>query len=337
MEKITVRNCPGTLATGYETYSPLAIRNLFDGKKVSHQLDFKLDEIEYELLNEAIGRISISGVQEKFSVIVEHGKIIPTPEGKKGRYILKPIPQNRRLQNRQQMPANEHLTMQIASQVYKINTAKNGLVFFYNNEPAYLTKRFDITPGNHKIQQEDFASLANKTNKIHGQNFKYSGNYVDVAMLIQQYIPTWPIEMEKFFRLLIFNYLFGNDDAHLKNFSVQQTHQGDYVLTPAYDLLNSSLHITDGSDFALEGGLFEKRYYSEIYTQKAHPCQTDFRTFGKLIGLKEKQIEKAFALFIEPHQLVYDLIDRSFLSTEMKRIYQRSYDERLARFKRVDE
>lgn len=332
--EIIINNCPGTLAEGYTTYSPIAIKKVFNGKKVNHILDFSYDTLEHEVLDEAVGHLSISGVQEKISMIVDAGKVIPTPEGIQGKYILKPAPDNKRLRNRKQMPANEHLTMQIASQLYKINTAENALIFFNNGEPCYITKRFDVLSDNSKTPQEDFASLAGKTSVTHGSNFKYSGSYLDMAGLIQKYISSWRIEMERFFRLIIFNYCIGNDDAHLKNFSIQQTSDGDFVLTPAYDLLNSSLHITDGSDFALEGGLFDKKHYSEIYIQKGHPCQTDFRTFGELIGLNRKQIEKTISDFLVHDQDVYHLIERSFLDNEMKRMYKKSYDENIARFKR---
>ena len=335
MEKvISIHNCPGTLAAGYAAYSPVAIRRVFSGKKVGAVLGFSLDNIAQEAMDEAIGRISISGVQEKLSMIIEKGKIIPTPKGEQGKYILKPVPENKRLKNRRQMPANEHLTMQIASQVFGIKTAECALIFFADGSPAYITKRFDIRTDETKIQQEDFASLSGKTLMTHGANYKYSGSYHDVAQLIKQYVSAWSIEMEKFFRLVVFNYLFGNDDAHLKNFSVQQTKDGDYLLSPAYDLLNSSLHITDGSDFALEGGLFEKKYYSEVYIRKGHPCRTDFMTFGELIGLNTKQTEKVLVGFDKPKQIVYDMIERSFLSQEMKRIYKRNYDKNLARYGR---
>jgi len=308
---------------------------VFDGKQVNHLLDFSLDSICLDTLDEAIGRLSVSGVQEKLSAVVRDSKIVPISGDEQGRYILKPASDNRRLKNRKQMPANEHLTMQIAAQVFNIRTAENAIAFFKDNEIVYLTKRFDILPDGSKISQEDFASLAGKTDLTHGVDFKYSGNYVDVAQLIRKFLSAWPVEMERFFRQIVFNYLFGNDDAHLKNFSIQQTKDGDYILAPAYDLLNSTLHITDGSDFALDGGLFDRQYYSEIYDQKGHPCQTDFQVFGELIGLTERQIERVISDFVEPKPTVYSLIDNSFLSAEMKRMYRRSYDERLARFKRV--
>ena len=328
-----IKNCPGTLAAGYNTCSPTALRRMFDNKKVSHLLDFSNDESDRIIMDENIGRISISGVQEKLSAIVDKGKVCLAPEGIRSRYIIKPIPDDKRLNHRNQMPANEHLTMQIARQVYGIATAENALIFFSDGEPAYITKRFDIKNDNTKIKQEDFASLAQKTNETHGRYFKYTGSYADMGILFKKYVAAWQVELSKFFRLIVFNYLFGNGDAHLKNFSLQQSDSGDYMLSPAYDLLNTSLHIHD-EDFALEGGLFGKEFYSEIYRQKGHPCQDDFIVFGKMIGVPDIQIKKIMNDFLTSQSLVYDLTERSFLDEKLIRMYIRSYEERLKRLKR---
>jgi len=335
MKQINLKNCPSTLVAGYNTYSPTALRRMFDNKRVSHILDFSNDENNRVLIDDNIGRISISGVQEKLSAIIDKGKIRLTPEGIQGRYIIKPIPDDKRMKHRNQMPANEHLTMQIARQAYGITTAENALAFFQNGEPAYITKRFDIKANGVKIKQEDFASLSQKTNETHGKHFKYTGNYADMGLLFPKYVAAWQVEVSKFFRLVVFNYLFGNGDAHLKNFSLQQSENGDYMSTPAYDLLNSLLHIQD-EDFALEGGLFEKEFYSEIYLQKGHPCQDDFIAFGKMIGIPSIYIQKIMKNFLSPQSLVYKLTAHSFLDDSLKRMYIRSYEERLSRLKRTE-
>jgi serine/threonine-protein kinase HipA len=330
---LNIKNCPGTLASGYTTFSPTALRRMFDNKKVSHLLDFSNDANNRNLIDENIKNISISGVQEKLSAVVENGKLNLAHEGIQSQYIIKPVPDDKRLCYRHQLPANEHLTMQIAHQVYGIETAENALIFFQNGAPAYITKRFDIKENNTKIKQEDFASLAQKTDLTHGKYYKYSGSYSDMGRLFQKYVAAWKVEIGKFFRLIVFNYLFGNGDAHLKNFSLQQSENGDYLLSPAYDLLNTSLHIKD-KNFALENGLFDKKYYSEIYLQNGVPCQDDFIAFGKIIEVSDNQIEKIMNHFLTPQPLVNDLTEHSFLNEKMKRIYIRSYEERLQRLKR---
>lgn len=298
-------------------------------------LDFNYEETQAEIAS-AINRISISGVQEKLSAIVRNGKIQLTLEGESGRYIIKPAPGYKHLRFRKNIPANEHLTMQIAHQVYKIKTAENALVFFADGEMAYLTKRFDYASDGSKILQDDFASLAGKTEHNQGKNFKYTGSYEDIAGLLKRNVAAWQVEMAKYFTLVVFNYLFSNGDAHLKNFSLQATSGGDYVLTPAYDLMNTSIHIDDG-DFALQDGLIPTSKYSDVYARTGHPCQDDFITFGKRIGVLPKKMMSIIALFATEQPKVYELIENSFLDEKTKRMYKQSYLERLRRFQRKDE
>ena len=331
----TINVCPGTLAAGFSTYSPSCLRKVFGGKKVSHFLDFSINDDTEVDIAAAINKISISGVQEKISAIIKKGKIIVAPEEEAGRYILKPVPEYKGLRFRHNIPANEHLTMQIASQVYKINTAENALAFFADGNPLYITKRFDYRADDSKIKQDDFASIAGKTERNSGKDFKYSGSYEDIANLLKQSVSAWRVEMEKFFTLVVFNYLFSNGDAHLKNFSLQETDGGDYVLTPAYDLMNTSIHVNDG-DFALQDGLIPESAYSDVYSSSLHPCKDDFITFGTRIGVLPKKIVSIIDMFATEQPKVYELIEKSFLEEKVKRMYKQSYQERLHRFQRSD-
>lgn len=331
---IETKNCPGTLAPGFNGYSKTCLKRMFDGKRTSHVTDFSYEASSPEFIR-AINRISISGVQEKLSAVHEKGKIVLVNEGEHGRYIFKPIPGDRTLKYRQFIPANEHLTMQIARQVFGINTAECAMIFFADGEPAYITRRFDYTEAGGKLAQEDFACLAKKTAETHGKDYKYTGSYVDAANLIREFVPAWIPEMTRFFTLVIFNYIFANGDAHLKNFSILETDAGDHILSPAYDLMNTSLHISD-SDFALEDGLIPKELYSDVYDKKGHPCQDDFRTFGKLIGVHPKKVDQVVDIFLNSQEQVEDLIARSFLDERMQRMYLRSYNERMQRFRRSD-
>ena len=287
----------------------------------------------FRSLAESINQISVSGVQEKLSAIIEKGKIILTPTGQQGRYIIKPAPNYKHLRFRNFIPANEHLTMQIAKQVYKINVAENGLIFFANGEIAYITKRFDFDSNGNKIKQEDFSSLAQKTSVSHGKDFKYTGSYEDVAALLKANVSAWQVEMSKLFTLVLFNYLFSNGDAHLKNFSLQQSAGGDYLLSPAYDLMNTSIHVQD-EDFALQGGLIPQNEFSEIYSNTGHPCKEDFVTFANRIGVLPKKRDAIIKMFSESNPLIDELIDRSFLDDKIKRMYKRSHKERCSRFLR---
>jgi len=328
--KLELTICPGTLAEGYTSYSPTCKRKLFDSKNVSHFLPYNHDSENEEDLQKFIEnrkRISISGVQEKLSLILDKNKLRLTQQGECGTYILKPIP--RHVQNAKFVPANEHVTMQIASQVYGIYTAENALIFFENGTPAYITKRFDVNKTGKKLGIEDFASLAGKTIENSGQNFKYDLSYQAMAELLKKYVPAAILELEKFYKIIVFNFLFSNGDAHLKNFSLIETPQGDYVLSPAYDLLNTRLHVEDTS-MALSDGLFANDFETESFKVNGYYAYDDFYTFGLTIGLKENRLTKILNDFRLEHQVeVKNMISRSFLSEGLKERYYNSYLDRL--------
>ncbi len=323
-----LKYCPGTLAEGNGTYSPSCLRKVFNNKKVHHILPYEPPQQSEEVAEQFIEnrkRISISGVQEKLSLLLEKNILRLTKEGEQGTYILKPIPRD--LKKVEQVPANEHLTMQIAKQVYGINTAENAMIFFNNGSPAYITKRFDVKRNGEKLGVEDFASLSGKTKDIAGVNFKYEYSYEQIGMLIQKYVKAWYVEIEKYFSLVIFNYLFSNGDAHLKNFSLLESSKGDYLLTPAYDLLNTRLHVDD-SDFALDKGLFKDDFKSEEYKKNGHPSKNDFIEFARRIGVFESRIDNLLNPFLEKRPLMEVLVNRSFLSESNKRGYLLMYNTR---------
>ena len=131
----------------------------------------------------------------------------------------------------------------------------------------------------------------------------------------------------------MFNYLFANGDALLKNFSLQQSGNGDYLLSPAYDLMNTSIHVQD-EDFAMQDGLMPQSEHSETYSNSGHPCKEDFITFANRTGVLPKKRDAIIKIFFENNPLIGELIDCSFLDDKTKRMYKRSYQERLSRFLR---
>lgn len=323
--------CPSTLKMGYNTYSPEACRRLFGGRHVSHVLDFNSpnnDSADTSDYAAHIGRISLSGVQPKGALVLRDGQLRKPAEGERGEYILKPAPVSYVLLERKYCPANEHLTMQIASQVYGIETAANALCFFCDGEAAYLTKRFDMAPDGTKYPQEDFASLAGLTKANGGSDYKYNLlSYEDCADIIRRYVRAAQVDVLRFFRVVLFNYVTLNDDAHLKNFSLIDRGNGDYRLAPAYDLINTSLHLHVPRIFALEKGLFkEGMRMTDTHTVD----RDDFEEFGRRIGLPERVVKRELDLFSKESLDVLALIDRSFLSDELKNYYKFSYQYRCA-------
>ncbi len=317
-----INYCPGTLAEGFHTYSPTCLKRVFQGKTVHHVLPYDSPASNPEtddLFDQNRKHMSISGVQEKFSVLLEKNKLRLINEGERGTYILKPIPGVSKKPD--QMPANEHLTMQIARQVYGIETAENALIFFKNGAPAYITKRFDVKNDGTKLAQDDFASLAGRTPQTYGEHYKYLGNYFELFQIMQTHLSAYKVEAPKLLKILVFNYLFSNGDAHFKNFSLLETPMGDYRLSPAYDLLNSRIHIED-KDFALDDGLLPRNLaQGKISVQ--------FAKLAVNAGISEKIFNDMMKLMVSKSDGVEKMVAVSFLNDTTKRNYWQAYQGRL--------
>ena len=325
MKDLTV--CPSILQEGYDTYSPIARRTLFDGHAVSHIFSGASPDTGTVEANEAvksIGRISLSGAQPKFSIVVDDDKLRYIREGEQGTFILKPRPTAYQIINRDFCVANEHVTMQIASQVYGIETAANALCFFDDGTPAYITRRFDVHSKG-KYKQEDFAALLGYTKDNAGSNYKYDkASYEECAEVIHRYVKATLIDIRRFFRIILFNFVTLNDDAHLKNFSLIERN-GEYRLSPAYDLINTSLQLMNPHIFALDKGLFkEGMAFSDTHTIS----RSDFEEFGKRIGLPIKVIKQEIDMFAAEQPLVKELLGRSFLSPSLQKQYWMAFDYR---------
>ena len=325
MKDLTV--CPSILQEGYDTYSPIARRTLFDGHAVSHIFSEASPDTGTVEANEAVksvGRISLSGAQPKFSIVVDDDKLRYIREGEQGTFILKPRPTAYQIINRDFCVANEHVTMQIASQVYGIETAANALCFFDDGTPAYITRRFDVHSKG-KYKQEDFAALLGYTKDNAGSNYKYDkASYEECAEVIHRYVKATLIDIRRFFRRILFNFVTLNDDAHLKNFSLIERN-GEYRLSPAYDLINTSLQLMNPHIFALDKGLFkEGMAFSDTHTIS----RSDFEEFGKRIGLPIKVIKQEIDMFAAEQPLVKELLGRSFLSPSLQKQYWMAFDYR---------
>ena len=328
--------CPSTLKSGFDTYSPEALRKLFDGRVVSHILPFDSpghsedDGIEYAT---HIGQISLSGVQPKGGLVIgDDSRLVRPAEGQRSLYILKPAPNSYALLARKFCPANEHFTMQLATQVYGIETAANALCFYQDGEAAYLTRRFDVASDGQKYPQEDFASLAGLTKANGGRDYKYSNlSYEECAGIIHRYVTVAQIDVLRFFQLIVFNYITLNDDAHLKNFSLISRNRKEFRLAPAYDLINTSLHLHQPRIFALDNGLFkEGMSFSDVRTVN----RDDFKEFGRRIGLPNRIVERELDRFAADNAEAGDLLNRCFLSEELKAHYRASMRYRQSTLKR---
>ncbi len=306
-----------------EGYSAVAQRLLAGGnRKFPHRLTFnRADVVEFRM--QAAEHMSISGIQDKVSLKLIRGKLTPTE--KDGEYILKPIPAADIPRFKNDIPANEHLSMQLATQVFGIATAVNAVICFADGQPAYITRRFDRRNGL-KIGQEDFCQLSNRTEETIGRNYKYDGSYEEVGRILKQFCKAYPVEIEKLFARIVFNYVFSNGDAHLKNFSLFESEFGDYILTPAYDLLCTSLHFPEEARTALD--LFDT-FETGSFRQNAFYKRPDFLKLAGFYDMNMARAERCLRQFTDSETAVVSLIERSFLSEMAKADFLNRFRDRL--------
>jgi serine/threonine-protein kinase HipA len=196
-------------------------------------LPFSSEEQRQEAVARA-SKMSIQGVQPKLSSRLNVAKESFEMVGTGGDYILKPQ------SNFPEVPENEDLTMRLAASV-GVETPLHGLLYSKDNSLTYFIKRFD-RDGRGKVAVEDFAQLSGKT-----RDTKYSSSMEQVASVIDSHCTFPLVEKVKLFRLTMFNYLIGNEDMHLKNFSLI-TREGKVELSPAYDLVNTTIAIGNASE-----------------------------------------------------------------------------------------
>lgn len=305
---------------------------LFGVSRFSATMDFDVPQLAFAK-DGGVKRISISGAQTKFSVRIENKKLVNTDRG--GTHILKPtlLPY---YENCQDAPANEHVTMLMARLIFKIPTALSALLYFKNGDSVYITKRFDvIETGVHageRLSQSDFAQIAGLVPEINGSDYKYKGiSYEGIAALIRENVSAADVAVEVFFRTILFNYIVCNGDAHAKNFSLRNSVENPdvYDLTPAYDLLNTSLHIPyEQSRTALDLFKDEDDFKTPFYEANSFYGTPDFMEFAKRIGVVEKRADRFIKQAIDAVPAMEEMLDKSFLSEQGKVKYKESIRDR---------
>lgn len=322
-------NCQGCLKPYQKGFCPACRNLLFDGKNVSPILPFTRPEFN-RVKNSPSSRISISGAQIKHSLKLTGKTLELTDAG--GEYILKPIPGDT-FENVPEIPINEHVTMQVASQVFGMSVAANALVYFPEGDPAYLTKRFDRGGDGTRFQQEDFAQLSNRSEESHGEAYKYSGSYEEIAAMMKRFVGPYAVEVERFFAHLLYNCLILNGDAHLKNFSLYKNpDDGIYRLTPAYDILNTRFHLpNEAGDTALD--LFKDDFEAVSYKTNAFYAKDDFFLLGERIGMKPARINMLLDKFAGGFADLESLIQRSAFKESSKKSYLDLVRDRIKRLR----
>ena len=320
--------CKGCYKASANDYCMVCRKRLFDGKKVSGTLSFDAPKdsnlVSYQ---EQTKRLSISGVQLKYSLRLQGKELVLTEKG--GHYILKPIPPTSYIAETGHAPENEHLTMQIAEQVFGIKTAYNAIIYFKDGTPAYITRRFDVKDDGSKYLQEDMAQLSGRSRVTDGENFKYNGTIEEIGKLVRRYVAAADPALENLFKLTLFNYLLSNGDAHLKNFSLLQSDAGDYGLTPAYDLMSTVLHMPGETDVAID--LYTDDHNGPIFSKYGFLGQPEFRMLADKLGLIPKRVERILTKMLIQESRVKNMIEHSFLRADIKATYRENFLGKLRR------
>jgi serine/threonine-protein kinase HipA len=251
---------------------------------------------------EMAGRMSISGVQPKLSMSRKASRLVPVTDG--GLYILKPQTERFPL-----LPQNENLCMTIADRM-EIDVPPHGLFDLRDGSLAYIVRRFDRTPSGHKLRCEDFQQIL-------GENDKYAGSAERIGKNVRELSSVPGLDAQLFFERVLLNFLLGNGDAHLKNFSLLETEDGGLRLSPAYDIVCSKAVIPKETDFAITlNGKSDK-----ITTR-------DFEKFGAYLKIPLKVVADIFERFGQRRSIILEEISRSRLSVELQEKVRRVVEER---------
>ena len=204
------------------------------------------------------------------------------------------------------------------------------MIYFRDGSPAYITRRFDVNPDGTKQLQEDFAQLIGKSRQQDGENYKYEGSYEDIGQFIQSKVSAPIPVLESFFKQVLFNYIFSNGDAHLKNFSLIQTEFGDHVLSKAYDLMCTVLHAPSESDTALD--LYEGDLESTYYQQFGCFGRPNFEELALRLGLLPSRSSRIINELLSKKDEVEKMIEHSFLDLSTQEQYLHFYQDKIRRF-----
>lgn len=303
--------CYDPVDIGHDFHEECSIK--FFGTPVPPAIDYSLDQME-ELAKKVVERsVSVPGVQAKLSMT-----LVKKAKGKSdtrftvidamgGLYIFKP-PSDRF----PEMPENEHVTMRMA-ETYGIRVVPSSLIRLASGELSYITQRIDRTETGEKIHMIDMFQITEAFDK-------YKSSMEKVGRALDSYSDNTLLDKIFYFELALFSFVTGNNDMHLKNFSMIESPSG-WVLSPAYDLLNASiLNPEDEEELALTLVGKKKKLKREHFVQ-----------LGEGLGLTGKQIQGAFNRIKSNTPKAIQWIDRSFLSDDMINAYKEVLEVRLSR------
>ncbi len=305
--------CYQQLEEGQHDFHPACAKKFF-GRAEVPILPYSRDNIN-DLAREAVlSRTAVTGVQSKLSMDVNKGgKDEPdrlTIVGLWGRYILKP-----KSEDFPWLPEVEDLSMHLAS-IAKIKVVPHTLIRFSDGELTYLTKRIDRDNRGTKLLMEDMCQISERLTAD-----KYKSSYENIAKMIRKFSSAPMLDLVNFWEVVLFSWITGNSDMHLKNFSLISKEAGNYVLSQAYHLINVHLVFPEDTEelaLTLDG-------------RKKKIGRMNFVRAMESSGLESKVIENIIKKFMNAAPKWYDFIDISFLSQELKEKYKAEIAGNLAK------
>ncbi|MCW3119007.1 MAG: HipA domain protein [Chitinophagaceae bacterium] len=305
--------CCRPLAEDEQDFHARCSRSFF-GTNVAPRIETTLKDLA-ALAAQAINkRITIPGVQAKLSLNIEADPNDPkasrlTIVGVLGHYILKPPPREF-----PHLPELECVTMELGEN-FGLDTAAHSLIRLRSGELAYITRRFD-RKDNNKLHMEDFCQLSGKLTAD-----KYRSTYEQAGKIIKKYSTKAGFDLISYFEIIVFSFLTGNADMHLKNFSLIRPYGQEINLSTAYDLVPTKLVIPDD----------EEEMALKLNNKLTNLTLKDFRTLAANLGIQEKVCESILTRFTSRKAGMLATIERSFLGKELKQEYTDMLLERASR------
>lgn len=302
--------CYKELADGEVDFHKGCCKKYF-GIPEAPELPYSLDELDTLAAQVIQSQTTLTGVQAKLSLHLDRhdGSKRLTIVGLWGDYILKP-----QTQSYKTLPENEDLTMHLA-EIAKIKVVPHTLIRLKDGTLGYLTKRIDRSADGDKIPMEDMCQLTERQTE-----YKYKSSYEQIAKVIAKYSYVPLLDLTDFYEQVFFSWLVGNNDMHLKNFSLYAP-KGKWGLTPAYDLLNVTLvNSKDDEELALT-----------LNARKKRIKKADFVKAMETSGIAPKVFENMVSKYHKLLPKFNEVIDMSFLDEEDKEMYKQSIAARLKR------
>lgn len=300
--------CYKELGEGHKDFHPNCARKFF-GTADAPLLEYRREDLDALAAQVIQAQTSLTGVQPKLSLnLYKHeGSNRLTIVGLWGDFIFKP-----QTDTYPELPENEDLTMHMA-EVARIKVVPHSLIRLADSTLGYITHRIDRTKKGEKIDMEDLCQLT-----LHPTEYKYKSSYEQIAKTIVAYSSMPKLDLVNFMQVLLFSFITGNNDMHLKNFSLYRPKRL-YQLTPAYDLLNVAIvNPKDKEELALT-----------LNGKKSRLKLSDFLKASATMGIEKNVTMRLIASMKNALPAWAELINNSFLSKDMKEAYLELIDKRI--------